>query len=82
MIYIVLQFIPQSSLNSKGNGRIPIEVSGVRCRGSGIQKFRIFEVQGFRGSGFNGSGFKKKIHSDNPERVIPPGRETFEPISL
>jgi hypothetical protein len=26
-----------------------------------------------------GSRFNEKIHSDNPERVIPPGRKTFEP---
>jgi hypothetical protein len=29
-----------------------------------------------------GSGFKEELLSINHERVIPPGRETFEPISL
>jgi hypothetical protein len=36
------------------------------------------------GSGFRvlGSGFDEELLSINPERVIPPGRETFEPVSL
>jgi len=65
MIYIVIQFIPYSPLNEKGNGNLPIEVSGFRCQVSGVRgsKVQDSEVQGFKGSGFN-----EKIHSDNPER--------------
>jgi hypothetical protein len=65
MIYIVIQFIPYSPLNDKGNGNLPIEVSGFRCRGSRAQRFRILR---FKGSEVLGSMRKFTPATLNGER--------------
>jgi hypothetical protein len=75
-----LPFLPEALILARVV-LLPLEAITVLSNAGGLHEDR---VSGFRilGSGFKGSAFKKRLQSFNPERVIPPGRETLEPISL